>query len=92
MEAFLAKRCGLADPDNACRCVKLLPTALAAGIVDADRLRFHPVPIREADRLLVGIEQARTAAEIFRSLPVYGAPDDLTALVRTVLRPDEPNA
>jgi RNA polymerase sigma factor (sigma-70 family) len=90
MEAFLAGRCGLADPNNACRCVKLLPTALAAGIVDPDRLRFRPLPVRAADRLLVGIEKVRTAAEVFRSLPTYGAHEDFTAFVRTILRHDDP--
>jgi hypothetical protein len=85
MEAFLARRCGLANPDNACRCAKLLPTALAAGIVDASRLRYRPLPVREADRLLLDIEKTRTAAEVFRSMPTYGAPEDFTALVRVTL-------
>jgi hypothetical protein len=85
IEAFLASRCGLVDPDNACRCVKVLPTALAAGIVDANRLRYRSLPTREADRLLIGIERARTAAELFRSLPTYGSPEDFTVFVRTLV-------
>jgi RNA polymerase sigma factor (sigma-70 family) len=85
MEAFLARHCGLANPDNACRCAKLLPTALAAGIVDASRLRYRPLPVREADRLRLDIEKTRTAAEVFRSMPTYGAPEDFTALVRATL-------
>jgi RNA polymerase sigma factor (sigma-70 family) len=90
MEAFLAGRCGLANPGNPCRCAKLLPVALAAGIVDAARLRYRPLPVRQADRLLIGIERARTAAEVFRSLPTYGAPENFAALVRTVLHQDDP--
>jgi len=90
MEAFLAGRCGLANPENACRCAKLLPVALAAGIVDANRLRYRPLPVRQADRLLIGIERVRTAAEVFRSLPAYGSPENFTDLVRTVLHHDDP--
>jgi len=90
MEAFLAGRCGLANPENACRCAKLLPVALAAGIVDANRLRYRPLPVRQADRLLIGIERVRTAAEVFRSLPTYGSPENFADLVRTVLHHDDP--
>jgi RNA polymerase sigma factor (sigma-70 family) len=90
MEAFLAGRCGLANPENACRCAKLLPVALGAGIVDASRLRYASLPARQADRLLIGIEKARTAAEVFRSLPTYGAPEDFASFVRTLLRHDDP--
>jgi len=88
METFLAGRCGFAQPENACRCEKLLPFALAAGIVDANRLRLRALPIRSADKLLIGIEEARTAAEIFRSLPTYAAPVDFGALIRTTLSQD----
>ena len=77
MEAFLAGRCE-----------KLLPVALAAGIVDANRLRLRALPVRAADKLLIGIEQARTAAEVFRSLPTYAAPADFGALIRTTLSQD----
>jgi len=89
MEAFLAKRCGFADPANACRCTKLLPVAVAAGIVDPEHLRLRLLPVREADRLRLDIEQARTAAEIFRSLPTYGSPEDFTAFVRKTLSADD---
>jgi RNA polymerase sigma factor (sigma-70 family) len=92
METFLARRCGLANPGNACRCAKLLPVALAAGIVDANRLRYHPLPVREVDRLIVDIERARTATEIFRSLPAYGSPEDFATIVRTSLDRDVPSS
>jgi hypothetical protein len=90
MEAFLAGRCGLANPGNACRCAKLLPVALAAGIVDANRLRYRPLPVRQADQLLIGIERARTAAEVFRSLATYGSPENFVTLVRAVLHQNDP--
>ena len=92
METFLLGRCGLANPKNACRCAKLLPVALAAGIVDPNRLRLRLLPIREADRLRIDIDEARTATEVFRSLPTYGSPQDFTAFVRSILTTDEPNS
>jgi RNA polymerase sigma factor (sigma-70 family) len=91
MEDFLRAQCGLADPGNACRCHKVLPAAVAAGFVEAGRLRHRALPARRADRLLTGIERARTAQEIFRSLPVPASPEDFAAFVRTVLHPEEPS-
>ncbi|HET6147390.1 MAG TPA: RNA polymerase sigma factor, partial [Polyangia bacterium] len=82
MEAFLQKHCGLAVPENRCRCAKLLPTALAAGVVDPGRLALGPAATIRADRLRLDIEKMRTAAEIFRSLPTYASPMDFAARVR----------
>jgi hypothetical protein len=45
--------------------------------------------VRAADRLLIGIERARSAAEVFRSLPTYAAPEDFGALIRTTLSHNE---
>jgi RNA polymerase sigma factor (sigma-70 family) len=91
MEAFVASRCGLANPDNACRCHKLLPAVVAGGLVDPQHPRLTKLPVREADRLRLDIERARTAAEIFRSLPTYAAPDDFASWMRTALATrDEP--
>lgn len=82
MEAFLREHCGLAVPENRCRCAKLLPTALAAGVVNPSRLALGPLATTRADRLRLEIEQMRTAAEVFRSLPTYASPTDFAAKVR----------
>lgn len=82
MEAFLQERCGLAVPENRCRCAKLLPTALAEGVVDPSRLALGPAATIRADRLRLDIEKMRTAAEVFRSLPTYASPMDFAAKVR----------
>jgi RNA polymerase sigma factor (sigma-70 family) len=86
MEGFLRKHCGLAAPVNRCRCAKLLPTALATGVVDPRRLVLSSLELTRADRLRVDIEEMRTAAEIFRSLPTYAAPVDLGAKLHGWLR------
>jgi RNA polymerase sigma factor (sigma-70 family) len=85
METFLRAHCGLADPANACRCTKLLSTALAAGVIDPNRLVLKRLPTREADRLHIDVQRLRTAVEIFRSLPKYSSPTDFAGALRTVL-------
>jgi RNA polymerase sigma factor (sigma-70 family) len=85
MEAFLRANCGLADPANACRCTKLLPTALAAGVVDPGRLVLKRLPTREVDRLQIDVQRVRTAVEVFRSLPKYAAPQDFAGALRALL-------
>jgi RNA polymerase sigma factor (sigma-70 family) len=89
MEGFLKKHCGLADPANRCRCAKLVPLAVATGVVDPRRLALGALKARRADRLRTDIEQLRTAAEVFRSLPSYSAPTDFGASVREWLSADE---
>jgi RNA polymerase sigma factor (sigma-70 family) len=40
MRPLLAERCGLADPSNPCRCERQAPVALAAKLIDPQRLRY----------------------------------------------------
>jgi RNA polymerase sigma factor (sigma-70 family) len=87
MEAFLRAHCGLADPENPCRCSKLLPLALSAGVVHPSRLALTGLPTREVDRLHIEVQRLRTAVEIFRSLPKYASPTDFAAGIRTLLAP-----
>ncbi len=82
MERFLQEHCGLADPTNRCRCAKLVPLALATGVVDPSRPALGALQTKRADRLRVDIDKLRTAAEVFRSLPSYAAPADFGAKVR----------
>jgi hypothetical protein len=91
MDAFLSAHCGLANPTNPCRCAKLLPAAMAGGLIDPERRQLDALPVRRADRLLLEIETVRTAAEIFRSLPVHGAGEDLASFVRAIIDTEEPS-
>src|SRR5260370_40650813 len=68
MGAFLRAHCGIANPDDPCRCEKLVPAAIAAGLVDPDRLVLSRLPHREADRRHLDVERIRTAAETYRSM------------------------
>ena len=91
MEAFLGGRCGLANPDAACRCHKLVPAAVAAGLVVRERLTLAKLPVVREDQLRLDIERLRSAAEVFRSLPLYAADEDFAARMRELLSADEPS-
>jgi len=50
MRPLLAERCGLADPNNPCRCERQAPVALAAKLIDPRRLRYAALASeRDAD-------------------------------------------
>ncbi|HUL91342.1 MAG TPA: RNA polymerase sigma factor, partial [Burkholderiales bacterium] len=83
MAAFLQSRCGVANPQCRCRCEKLVPAAVARGFIDARRPTYQTIPIHRADRLREDIEQLRSAAEVFRSLPVYASPSDFASAIRS---------
>ena len=70
----------------------MVPAAVATGVVDPRRLALGSLEIKRADRLRTDIDQLRTAAEVFRSLPSYAAPTELAASVRQWLRADEGDA
>jgi hypothetical protein len=65
---------------------KLVPAAIAAGLVDPGRLALSRLPHREADRLHLDVERIRTAAEMYRSMPKYAAPNDFAAAIREALK------
>jgi RNA polymerase sigma factor (sigma-70 family) len=75
MEAFLSSHCGIAQPTNPCRCARLLPGAIQAGIVQPDRL-LSGLRRTTPDRLPIDLDTPRSAAEIYRSLARYAAPED----------------
>ena len=85
LEAFIRTNCGIANPANACRCEKLLPTAQAVGLIDPSRLIMRELPTREADRLNLEVQRVRSAAEMFRSMPRYASPTDFAAALRSML-------
>ena len=85
MEGFMRAHCGLVNPELSCRCAKLVPAAVEGGLVDPDRPVLTRLRTREADRLRLDVERARSAAEVYRSLPRYAAPEDFARALRGVL-------
>lgn len=84
---FLQRRCGLANPANACRCENKALGFIALKIVDPERLPFSAARIGEvrrvaADRLAEIREVERGYAEIFRDQPLAPPPDQAARLRR----------
>ena len=81
VEAFMARKCGLVNQANACRCDKQVKPAIELGVMDPNHLRFATHARRTARR----IESLASAAQVFRSHPDYRAPDTFVQAMRRVL-------
>lgn len=86
---FMQARCGLANPDNPCRCHRRLERAITLKRVNTQNLLFgrDPENARTFQEVLVNIrrlEQAQRAVALFRAHPEYAVPN-FTAAVRNLL-------
>jgi RNA polymerase sigma factor (sigma-70 family) len=96
--AFVQARCGLANPNNPCRCRRRLNQAVRLKRVDRQNLLFahHPENARAFPQVLVDIRQledTQRAVALFRAHPEYAVPN-FTIAVRDLLnsgRPARPN-
>ncbi len=87
--AFLAGRCGLADPHNPCRCARKTRAFVRAGIVEPERLQFtaaYRARVEEvAPARADAIDRAAAPfARLYREHPFFEGPsigDSLRALV-----------
>ncbi len=90
---FMKTRCGLANPENSCRCGRRLKRAIELKRVERENLLFahDPEDANEFSNVLVNIrklEETQRAVALFRSHPKYAVPD-FTAAVRNLLGLDE---
>lgn len=86
---FMQARCGLANPQNACRCRKRLHRAVELKRVDRENLLFawDRVNADSFSEVLVTIrklEETQRAVALYRSHPEYAVPN-FTAAVRRLL-------
>ena len=88
--SFMLSRCGLANPDNPCRCRKRVAAAVALRRVDPSHLLFassqqqarrFPEVLAEIRRL----EEARRAAALYRSHPEARPSDAFAAWLKQVV-------
>ena len=87
---FMKARCGLVNPERACRCRRRVQRAMELGRVDPGRLQFavDPERTRSFPRVLLEIrrlEETRRAAALFRSHPEFSAPEAFTAEIRRLI-------
>jgi len=88
---FMKSKCGLVSPENACRCSRRLPIAVARGRVEPGRLlhagdgataRVFP----ETLRTIRSLEDVHRSVALYRAQPEPRTPSSLTELVRTIIR------
>jgi RNA polymerase sigma factor (sigma-70 family) len=93
--AFVQAKCGLANPENNCRCRRRLNHAQYIGRLDPGRLCFagtlsearqFPGILKEIRRL----EATQRAAALYRSHPHYRAPQDFVASIRALIKNTSP--
>lgn len=85
MVRFMQKHCGLANPNNGCRCHRRVQRALELKRVDHNRLLFahDPVGANQFPNVLADIrklEEAQRTVAVYRSHPEYAVPDFVTAV------------
>lgn len=93
--SFMTARCGLVNPDNACRCRRRIAAALDLGRVDPANLLFagSVENARRFPQVLEGIrrlEETRRAAALYRSHPTPASSESFVAWLRKVLD-EQPN-
>jgi RNA polymerase sigma factor (sigma-70 family) len=86
---FMRGHCGLANPENRCRCHRRLQRAMELKRIDRNALLFghDPIGAGEFPNVLVSIrrlEKVQRAVALYRSHPEYSVPD-FTAAVRQLL-------
>lgn len=81
---FLQKKCGLANPDNPCRCTRKIDTLIDRGLIAPTQLRFAPHTGRSID-LISQIDHLEKSAAIYRSMPQFTAPEEVVSGMKSVL-------
>ena len=70
IRSFLENKCGLANPENPCRCTKKIDYLIDQKVVDPISLRFAPHSNRSID-LVEKIADLERSAAIYRSTPEF---------------------
>jgi hypothetical protein len=89
LDAFLAKNCGVANPDARCRCAYQISFAITEGRLDPERPRYAtpaPATTLEALRAFGELKQVRRSLELYRAQPRFRAPQDFAEQLKEVLK------
>lgn len=81
---FMNNKCGLANPDNPCRCTKKIDFLIQKQIIDPHKLRFAHISGRSID-LIDQISHLEKSVAIFRSNPKFNAPDTLVHKIKEII-------
>lgn len=81
---FLSSKCGLANPENPCRCTKKIDHLVNKKIIDPNALRFATQKQRSIE-LIKTIETLEKSAAIYRSTPQYVTPDSVVQKMKETI-------
>ncbi|HHH49695.1 MAG TPA: RNA polymerase sigma factor, partial [Saprospiraceae bacterium] len=81
---FLQKKCGLANPNNPCRCTKKIDYLIENRLVDPNNLRFANFSNRSID-LIQTIETLEQSVAIFRSTANFKTPNSLIQKIQKLI-------
>ena len=84
LETWLRAHCGLANMNNACRCTRQIPVAMAFGVLDVKRLEFadRSAPVL---RVVAEADEIEAAASVLKAHPNYRAPPSVLASIRALI-------
>lgn len=88
LDAFVARHCGVARAQNACRCAHQVNHNVALGRLVPTRLRHAtetPRTSLEALRALGEIREVRDALALYAAQPAFTSPVDLASTVRALV-------
>ncbi|MGB5819817.1 MAG: RNA polymerase sigma factor [Saonia sp.] len=81
---FLQSKCGLANPDNPCRCTKKIDYLIGEKIIDPRSLRYANHKERSI-ALINTITTLEKSAAIFRSTPQFATPESIVVKMRETI-------
>ncbi|MEO1011691.1 MAG: RNA polymerase sigma factor [Bacteroidota bacterium] len=87
IRSFLSGKCGLANPDNPCRCHKKIDFLVDKKVIDPKRLRYAHLTKRSID-LVSRIGELEKTVAIYRSVPNITAPETILKTIKETIRID----
>jgi hypothetical protein len=83
IRAFMAKQCGIYNPQNPCRCKKHITYCIEVDWFKPNELKFADKG--QIERVKGEIETIMNDAAIFQSHPNYSAPDSILDNIKSLL-------
>lgn len=88
--SFMQRKCGLVNPQNACRCRRRVPQAIKLGRVNPEHLLFagDAQKAQEFPQVLSTIrqlEQGQRAIALYRSHPDVTVPKDFVTMIKSLI-------
>ena len=81
---FLQSKCGLANPNNPCRCTKKIDFLVNNKTIHPKKLRFANLSNRSIE-LIEKIDTIEKSVAIFRSVPQFKTPDTMIEKIKEII-------